>query len=147
MTTTFTTDTSAVATTTTTSNMVVRPLWKAALGAGAAAASATTLVAAVASAAGVSFESAPGEAIPLLGFAQLTLIASAFGLLIARLARRAAHPRSMFVRTTAALTALSVVPDFTVPFDTASRVALVITHVVAAVIVIPVLARRLPTTR
>jgi hypothetical protein len=50
----------------------------------------------------------------------------------------------MFVRITVALTARSLVPDFTMSFDTASRLVLVITHVVAAAIVVPVLARRLP---
>ena len=139
MSTTTTSDRSAARTT------YVRPLWKAGLGAGVAAAGATTVIAAAASVAGVSFESAPGEAIPLLGFAQLTLICAAVGVLIARFARRAAHPRTVFVRTTLALTVLSVVPDFTVPFDTASRLVLVGTHMVAAAIVIPVLARRLPS--
>ena len=124
-----------------------RPLWRPAAVAGVVAAATTTAIAAVASAADVSFETAPGEAIPVLGFAQLTLIATALGLLIARLARRAAHPRSVFVKVTVVLTALSVVPDLTMSFDTASRIVLVLTHVVAAAIVVPVLARRLPTTR
>src|SRR5688572_29957724 len=112
--------------------VAVRPLWRPALVTGGAAAGATTAIAAVASAAGVSFETAPDEAIPLLGFAQLTVIGAAVGLLIAWLARRAAQPRALFVRTAVALTALSVVPDLTMTFDAASRAVLVVTHVVAA---------------
>jgi hypothetical protein len=122
------------------------PLWRAALVSGAVAAAATTAIAAVADAAGVSFEAA-GEPIPLFGFAQMTLIGAVLGLLIARLCRRAAHPQAMFVRITVALTAVSVVPDLTTSFDAASRTVLVLTHVVAAAIIVPVLARRLPVTR
>ena len=119
------------------------PLWRAALASGVVAAAATTTIAAVADAAGVSFET-DGEPIPLMGFAQMTLLGALLGLVVARLCRRAARPRAMFVRITVALTALSLVPDFTMSFDTASRLVLVITHVVAAAIVVPVLARRLP---
>ena len=119
------------------------PLWRAALASGVVAAAATTTIAAIADAAGVSFET-DGEPIPLMGFAQMTLLGALFGLVVARLCRRAAHPRAMFVRITVVLTALSLVPDFTMSFDTASRIVLVITHVAAAAIVVPVLARRLP---
>ena len=132
--------------TTSTSVAGVRPLWRAALVSGAVAAAVTTTIAAVAEAAGVSFES-DGEPIPLLGFAQMTLLGTLLGLAIARFCRRAAHPRVVFVRITVALTALSVVPDLTMPFDTASRIVLVLTHVAAAAIVVPVLARRLPAAR
>ena len=73
-------------TTTTTGSTVARtrPLWRAALVSGAVAAMATTTIAAVADAAGVSFE-ADGEAIPLLGFAQMTLLGAVLGLAIAAL--------------------------------------------------------------
>jgi hypothetical protein len=74
----------------------------------------------------------------------MTLLGAVLGLVIARLCRRAARPRAMFVRITVALTALSLVPDFTMSFDAASRVVLVLTHMAAAAIVVPVLARRLP---
>ncbi len=120
------------------------PVWRAGLKAGVTAAVATTAIAAVASAAGVSFETAPGEAIPVLGFGQLTLFFTAIGVLIARvLGRRSSHPRSTFVKTTVVLTALSVVPDLTMAFDAASKATLVLTHVVAAAIVIPALVSRL----
>ena len=122
------------------------PLWRPALVCGAVAAAATTAIAAVADAAGVSFET-DGEPIPLMGFAQMTLLGTLLGLVIARLSRRAAHPRAMFVRITVALTALSLVPDFTMSFDAASRIVLVLAHMAAAAIVVPVLARRLSAAR
>ena len=61
----------------------------------------------------------------------------------ARMARRAKHPQSTFVRTTVALTALSVVPDFLIGVEARAVAVLVLTHVVAAAIVIPTLASRL----
>lgn len=119
-------------------------LWRIGLKAGIVAAAATTAVAVVAAAIGVSFETAPGEAIPLLGFAQLTLVFTMVGVLIARTLRgRASHPYSTFVRTAVALTALSVVPDIAMSFDVASKLTLMLTHVIAATIVIPTLASRL----
>jgi len=47
------------------------------------------------------------------------------------------------VRTTVALTALSVVPDFLIGVEARAVAVLVLTHVVAAAIVIPTLASRL----
>ena len=86
----------------------------------------------------------PGEAIPVLGFGQLTLMCTAVGVLIARtLGRRARRPRSTFVRTTIVLTALSIVPDVILSAATSTSHP-VLTHLVAAAIVIPALARRLP---
>jgi hypothetical protein len=138
-----------VSTTTDRSNNTVStsttPVWRAGLAAGVTAAVATTAIAAVASAAGVSFETAPGEAIPVLGFGQLTLFFTTIGVLMARdIGRLTAHPQSKFDKTTLVLTALSVVPDLTMAFDVASKATLMLTHVVAAAIVIPALASRLP---
>ena len=137
--------TTTLTTTTTTGAAVseTRSLWRPALVAGTVAAAATTAIAAVAHAAGVSFE-AGGNPIPLIGFAQMTFVGALLGLVIAWLCRRATHPRAMFVRITVALTALSLVPDVTMSFDAASRTVLVLIHVAAAAIVVPVLARRLP---
>lgn len=59
------------------------------------------------------------------------------------LARKAHRPRSTFVRTAVALTALSVVPDLTFGFDAASAASLITLHIVAVVIVVPTLAGRL----
>lgn len=118
-------------------------LWTAGLASGAVAAAATSVVAVAAQAAGVPL-TISGEAIPTAGYAQLTLVGAALGIVLARLARRFAHPRTLFVRTTVALTALSVVPDALVDATVASRLVLAATHVVAAAIIVPVLARRLP---
>ena len=118
-------------------------LWRAGAAAGAVAALATTVVAALAVAADVPVE-VGGEAIPVLGFAQLTLVGALLGVLIAKGARRwASHPHTAFVRTTVALTALSLVPDLTADATTATIVTLMLTHLVAAAIVIPALAKRL----
>jgi hypothetical protein len=118
-------------------------LWRTGLKAGLVAAVATTAIALVADAAGVSFE-VDGEAIPIAAYAQMTLIGAMLGVLLAKALRRwAKHPQSTFVRTTVALTALSVVPDLTMGFDAASAATLALVHVTAAAIVIPRLAARL----
>jgi hypothetical protein len=80
----------------------------------------------------------------LLGFAQLTLIGAVIGTVLAfALAKWAARPRRTFVVTTVTLTALSLVPDVTVDASTASKLVLMLTHLVAAAIVVPALAKHL----
>ena len=120
-------------------------LWRAGLAAGAAAGVATMTIAAAAQSLDVtSLETAPGEAIPVAGFGQLTVFFTVVGIVIARsMAKRARHPHSTFVRTTVALTALSLVPDAILSTDVATKATLMVTHLVAAAIVIPVLASRL----
>lgn len=54
--------------------------------------------------------------------------------------------RRRFVAATTIATALSLVPAIAAPDDTATRMVLVASHVLAAAIVIPTLARRIPTT-
>ena len=84
------------------------------------------------------------EAIPLLGFAQVTLFAAIIGIGLAALfARRARRPRHTFVVTTVVLSALSMVPPAIVDADIATKLVLGLTHAVAAVIIIPTIARRL----
>lgn len=135
---------SATLTSTTIQTRTSASLWRAGLTAAAVAAVATTVVAAVARAAGVSFESAPGDAIPLAGFAELTVLFSVIGIGIAALIRRhSSRPRTTFTRVAIGLTILSVVPDLVTSFDAGSRISLVIAHATAACIVIPVVARRL----
>lgn len=109
------------------------------------AAAAALLVAALASAAGVDFELPDGgEAIPLSGFAVVTFGFSIVGLaLAAALQRWARHPFRTFVRVTVALTAASLVPPFLMDANLATVATLVLLHLVAAAIVIPMLARRL----
>ena len=120
-------------------------LWRTGLVAGVAAAAATCAVAGIAHAAGVSLETAPGEAIPVYAFGQLTLFFTIVGVVIARtLGRRASQPRSTFARTTLVLTALSLAPDVIISAGAATKCTLMLTHLVAAAIVIPALCNRLP---
>src|SRR4051812_26388014 len=124
-----------------------QPVWKHGLAAGLAASVATTAVVAVARAVDVPVDAA-GESIPILGFAQMTLLCTAVGILLARvIGRRSARPRARFLQVTVALTALSFVPDLTLDAGTATKVTLVLTHMVAAAIVIPALAGRLAERR
>lgn len=104
---------------------------------------ATSAVAALGLAAGISLD-VSGGVIPVSGFATLTAIFSVIGLLIALvLSRTARSPRTAFVRTTVVLTALSLVPDVLVDATTATKLLLMVTHLVAAAVVVPVIARRL----
>ncbi|XVQ15504.1 DUF6069 family protein [Spirillospora sp. CA-255316] len=110
----------------------------------AVAAAATPAVAAVGEFAGISLV-VSGAPIPLSGFAVLTVIFSVVGLVLALvLVRSARRPRTAFVRTTIMLTALSLVPDVLADASAATKALLMLTHVVAAAIVIPAIARRLP---
>lgn len=109
---------------------------------GLGAAAVVTGVAAVAHAAGVPLE-VDGEMIPIAGFAQMTFLGAVLGaLLLAGLDRWSAAPRRRFLQVAVALTTLSCVPSLALPPDAATRATLVATHVIAAAIVIPVLARR-----
>ena len=113
--------------------------------AGLFAAVATTALAAIAHTAGVSLETAPGEQITVLGFGQLTLFFTAIGLVLAAvLRRRARTPQATFVKVTVVLTALSLVPDLMLSADGATKATLMAAHLVAAAIVIPAVASRLP---
>jgi Family of unknown function (DUF6069) len=121
-----------------------QPLWKQGVAAAVMASIATTSLAAIASAVGVSFADSTGASIPIAGFAQLTLVFSLLGVGIAAvMARRARRPRATFVRTAVTLTVLSFVPDLTFGFDAGSAATLIALHTVAALIVVPTLARRL----
>lgn len=138
--------TTAPSTTATTSPRTV-PLWRTGGLAAVAAALATTSIAAVAAGAGVSLDIS-GEPIPLLGFTQMTLLCSAIGIVLAVALRRwAATPKRTFLAVTAALTALSVVPDLLVSAAPSTRALLMLTHLVAAAIVVPLVAGRLPAAR
>ena len=129
----------------TTTDAPARSLLRAGVVAGLVAALATTAVAAIAHAAGVSLETAPGEQIPVVGFGQLTLFFTAIGVVIAAvLRRRARSPHATFVKVTVALTALSLVPDLILSADGATKATLMATHLIAAAIVIPAIASRLP---
>ena len=129
-----------------------KSVWKHGIAAAIVAAAVNALVGYLALRAGVSLvdPAVPEIPIPPYGFATLTLGFSLIGVgLAAIFARKARRPRSTFVRTTLALLALSIVPDFVeIPglspdFDTATSFTLAAAHLVAAAIVIPVLASRL----
>lgn len=118
-------------------------LWPTAVTFGLVAAAATTVVAAVADASGISLDIA-GEPIVLFAFPQLTFVFTMVGLAIAAGLRRwNSNPRRAWIRTTVALTALSFVPDVLADADVSTRLVLMLTHLVAASIVIPAIASRL----
>jgi hypothetical protein len=109
----------------------------------ALACAATPAVAAAGLAAGISLDIG-GAPIPVPGFATLTAFFSVVGLVIAVvLARLARHPRRAWIRTTVVLTVLSLVPDVIVDAAPATKALLMLTHLVAAAIVVPAVARRL----
>jgi hypothetical protein len=104
---------------------------------------ATSIVAAAGHAAGISLDIG-GAPIPVQGFAVLTTFFSLVGLVLAVvLSRVARRPRSTFIRSTVVLTVLSLVPDVLADATPATQALLMLTHLVAAAIVIPAVARRL----
>jgi amino acid transporter len=109
----------------------------------ATASAATMTVAAVGHAAGISLDIG-GAPIPVTGFGVLTAVFSLVGLVLAVvLARKARNPYRTFVRTTVVLTVLSLVPDVMADAGPATKALLMVTHLVAAAIVIPAVGRRL----
>lgn len=120
-----------------------KPLVIGGLTAVALATVATSTIAAAGEFAGISV-AVGGAPIPVSGFALLTVVFSLVGLVLALgLARFARRPRAAFVRTTLVLTALSLVPDVLADAAGATKVLLMLAHLVAATIVIPAIARRL----
>ncbi|GAA3211591.1 DUF6069 family protein [Actinocorallia longicatena] len=120
-----------------------RSLITAGLTATAVAAAATSGIAAAGGSAGIGLE-VGGAPVPPSGFAVLTVVFSLAGLVLALvLARTARRPRTAFVRATIVLTALSLVPDALVDADSATKALMMVTHLVAAAVVIPAIARRL----
>jgi hypothetical protein len=119
-------------------------LLRAGVAATAVACLATTGLAAAGRAAGISLHVA-GAPIPLLGFATLTAVCCAVGLVLAvALGRWARHPARTFVATTVVLTVVSWLPDLLVDAAWSTRALLMLTHLAAAVVVVPAVARRLP---
>jgi peptidoglycan/LPS O-acetylase OafA/YrhL len=109
---------------------------------GLAASAVVAALAALLHAAGVSFD-VDGE-IPTAAFAQMTFLgAVAGGVIAAVLKRRSVEPARRFVQVAVALTAVSCIPSVAFAQDLATKLALVTTHLVAAAIIVPVLARKL----
>jgi ABC-type transport system involved in multi-copper enzyme maturation permease subunit len=128
---------------TTTTKPSTRSLILTGLAAAVVAAAATMAVAAGGSAAGISLD-VNGAALPVASFGMLTLVFSLVGLVLAVvLSRTVKSPRRAFVRTTVVLTVLSLVPDVMVDAEVGTKALLMLTHLVAAAIVIPAVARRL----
>jgi hypothetical protein len=115
----------------------IRVSWRSGLTTGVVAAAVTTALAGAFAAAGSPLE-VQGEAIPVFAFAQMVLLGSVIGIVVARHSRR-----TTFVRATVVLTAASCIPSLALGTGVFSKLALVLTHVVAATIVIPRLARPL----
>jgi Family of unknown function (DUF6069) len=113
-----------------------RVTWKRGVATGFVAAVAATAVAAAFQAAGHALAVTDG-AIPVLAFGQMVLLATVVGIVVAR------HTsRTTFYRVTVALTVLSCVPDLALGDGVVSKAGLMLTHVVAATIIIPRFARR-----
>jgi Family of unknown function (DUF6069) len=128
----------------------IAPVLRVGVVAGIVAASAATAVAVAAKAIDVPLRASSSntgavKAIPVLGFGELTLASTAVGLLVAVvLAKKARRPAPIFAGVAIVLTVLSFLgPITTHQATTATRVVLALTHVVAAVIVIPPLTRLL----
>ena len=73
-------------------------------------------------------------------------VAAGFFLAVA-MRRFARTPHRTFVVTTVALTVVSLIPDVIVQMPIGTRFSLMAMHLVAAVIVIPAIAARLPEQR
>jgi peptidoglycan/LPS O-acetylase OafA/YrhL len=132
--------------TTTATECPAPSLWRKGAVAGVIAAASTVAVAGAAQAIDIPLQSAPGETVPILGFGQLTLVFTLVGVLIARsIDRRCRRPRATLAKVTIALTALSLVPDMMLDAGTATKVTFVLTHLVAAAIVIPALSSAVRT--
>jgi hypothetical protein len=107
---------------------------------GAVAAAVTTAGAVALRVAGVPL--AVHGKIPLAAFAQMTLIAAVIGgVLVALLNRRSSAPRQRFVQMAIGLTAISCVAPLAFADAIGSKVALVVLHLGAAAILVPMLAR------
>jgi hypothetical protein len=113
-----------------------RVTWKHGMATGLVAAAVVTAIAGAFHAAGATLSLVDG-ALPLLSFAQMVLLSTVVGIVVAR------HTsRTTFYRVTVALTVLSCVPDLAWGAGAVDKAGLVLTHVVAAAIIIPRLARR-----
>jgi hypothetical protein len=125
-----------------------RPLWQIGLATGAVAAAANVLVSAAARGFGVSLvligSGAHPAPIPVGGFATMTLLGAVVGVVLAAGARRFANnPATRFVRIAALGTVVSLVPGVALAQDARTLLVLWLTHLLAAVIIVPRLAAQL----
>ena len=147
------TATATIDTTPTTIDTATRsrlPMLRAGALGGVAAAVATEVVAAVARASDVSMQAGSvggdsSEPIPVFGFAFATLLWTAVGIgIAAAMGRWAKRPARTFTITAVALTLVSLVPPALAgATTTGTKLILALTHVVAALIVVPALRHEL----
>lgn len=95
-----------------------------------------------------AFPGAEPATMPVSGLFFAVLEFGVIGAIIAAcVARWARQPRSTWQRTTVTLTVISVVPSLVAASTSyATNVALAVSHVVAAAVIIPLVARRLSET-
>lgn len=128
------------------------PTWLYALGSVAVAAVVTGGFEALTRAMGVDYVYGPPGVepgpMPASGLFFAVLEVGVIGLILAAcLARWAKRPRSTWTRTTVTLTVISLVPSLVAASTMyATNVALAVAHVLAAVVIIPAVARRLAET-
>jgi hypothetical protein len=138
-------------------NQTTRPdrsLWSAALRAGLVAAAATELFATLARVAGVPMRAGGigadnAQTLPPGWVALATTFCTLVGLgLAAVLERTTSRPRRAFLITACVLTVLSFVSPIAAGETTlATKLTLGFAHVIAAAVVIPAIAKKLPETR
>ncbi|GAA2070417.1 hypothetical protein GCM10009801_21120 [Streptomyces albiaxialis] len=132
-----------------------RPVWLVGTLATAAGAAVTEVFTLAARGLGVPMAAATGgareaAAIPVGGFAMAVVLSSVAGVVLAMaLARWAKRPARTFVIVTGVLTALSLVEPlaFTVHTAVSTQLVLALSHLVAAAVIVPPLARRLAHRR
>jgi Family of unknown function (DUF6069) len=153
-TTTTTTTTAAEAAGSLRSRLAARPLWLVGVGAVAAGAVVTILFSAAAKAidiplAASNSEDTAAEVIPAWGFGFAVTLCGVLGVLFALACNRwAKRPARTFAITAVVFTVVSFGSPLTAQnATTATRVALELSHVVAAAVIIPLIASRLPHTR
>ena len=110
-----------------------------------ASALATTLVAVVLEALGADYE-VDGGTIPVAGFGSITFFFCLVGLVVAAvLLRWSPAPARHFLQVAAVLTAISLVPPVLWGRDVGTTLALVVLHLVPAVVMVPSVVRLLRT--
>lgn len=136
------------------SRLAAGPLWLVSVGAVAAGAVVTMLFAAAAKAVDVPLavsnsEDTAAEVIPEWGFGFAVSLCGVLGVLFAlACARWAKRPARTFTVTAIVFVVLSFASPLTAQnATTATRVTLELSHVVAAAVIIPMIAARLPRTR
>jgi hypothetical protein len=125
-----------------------RSIWIAGLTAAVLAAIANVVVALVAVAVDVSLEVQPmgadaREELPATFFAVASVFGALIGVGLAQLLAARNHARRRFVAIALGGTVLSMVGPLTADADAGTRVVLAMTHVIAAIIIVPLLAKTL----